>query len=103
MHNKEEVKQISNQNLRIDNLSEVYDFIAELKRFDYSLIQTMSQLRRKLNLSLFEVQNIVLNSPTWISEKDNFIEFNNQVWEALKADADQIKNNEDGTITITKN
>jgi hypothetical protein len=83
------------------NSTEINQFIADLKRFDFSIIQTMGVISRKFKIGLDESRKIVLNSPSWIDEKDKFIEFNNKAWELMEQEADEVKENEDGTISLT--
>ena len=84
-----------------NNAVEINQFIADLKRFDYSIIQTMGALCKKLKIGLTESKEFVLNSPTWIDEKEKFIDFNNKAWEVLEKEADNIEEREDGTVSLT--
>ncbi len=86
-----------------DNIksTEINQFIADLKRFEFSIIQTMGVISRKFIIGLNESREIVLKSPSWIDEKDKFIEFNNKAWEVMEQEADEVKENEDGTVSLT--
>jgi hypothetical protein len=71
---KENLKQSLN-----NNTEEIYQFIADLKSLDVSYIQTVGFLRKRLNVELCVAQEIVINSPSWISEKERIVEFNNKM------------------------
>lgn len=87
----------------IDSAPELNKFIADLKKCDFSVIQTMGVLCKKLHIGLNESRDIVLNSPSWIHDKDRIMDFNNKAWESLKQGADEVKLNADGTESLVFN
>ncbi len=96
-----ELEKLLIRKIKNKDLSDIHDYIADLKKIDFSIIKTIGEIRKKLRIGLFEAQNIVLNSPTWIDEKQNFIDFNNKAWGVLKRGADKVTENEDGTVSVT--
>jgi len=95
-------KKLINKLLIYDNY-EINRYIADLKAIDYSIIRTMGVICKKLKVCLDESRDLVLNLPTWINEKDRFIEFNNKAWEVLKEEADKVEKSEDGKVRLTFN
>lgn len=84
-----------------NNEEDINRFIADLKELDFGIIRTMGQLCKKLKFGIPESREIVLNSPSWIDEKESFIEFNNKAWNVLEQEADEVEENEDGTVSLT--
>ena len=83
------------------NIVDIHKYIADLKGSDFGIIRTIGQLCKKLEIEIPESREIVVNSPTWIGEKEKFIEFNNKDWLAIEQEADEVKENEDGTVSLT--
>ncbi|MGQ8338448.1 hypothetical protein ACUNWD_17970 [Sunxiuqinia sp. A32] len=87
----------------VNSPPELNKFIADLKKCDYSVIQSIGVLCKKLHIGLNESRDIVLNSPSWIHDKDRIIDLNNKAWETLKQEADEVKLNDDGTESLVFN
>jgi hypothetical protein len=47
-------------------------------------IQSIAFLKKKTDLSLKEIDTIVLNSKTWNDAKNKNIEFRNSIWDKLE-------------------
>jgi UDP-2,3-diacylglucosamine pyrophosphatase LpxH len=77
------LRRLTKQPLK-NNEDEINRFIADLKSLNQGIIPTMGHLCRKLKISIPESRDLVLNSPSWMDEKENFIEFNNQFMDALE-------------------
>lgn len=86
-----------------NNQTEINQFIADLKKFNYSIVQTITQICKTLKIGLKDATELVLNSPTWINEKERFIDFNTKVQKDFEQDADDVTENKDGTISLTFN
>lgn len=102
------IRWIKNRKLRklldkkLDNdIVDIHEYIADLKEFDFGIVRTIGQLCKKLKIDIPKSREIVLNSPTWIDEKEKFIEFNNKAWEIMEQEADDVYENEDGTVSLT--
>jgi hypothetical protein len=96
------LRRVTKRNLKNEE-DEINQFIADLKSLDQGIIYTMGQLCRKLNISIPESRELVINSPSWIDKKENFIEFNNQFMDVLEKEADNVEEHSDGTVSLTFN
>jgi hypothetical protein len=94
------IKKILKQSLN-NNSEKIYQFIADLKALDVSYIQTVGFLRKRLNIELGVAQEIVINSPSWINEKERIIEFNNKMWDCLTDSADIVEEGDNGQVRLT--
>ena len=66
-------------NKKLDNnVSDIHKYIEDLKNLNFGIIQTMAHLCKKLKIGIVESRELVINSPSWIEEKENFIDFNNK-------------------------
>lgn len=83
------------------DIVDIHKYIADLKEFDFGIVRTMGQLCKKLKIGIPKSREIVLNSPSWIDEKEKFIEYNDKAWEVMEQESDEVKENEDGTISLT--
>lgn len=102
------IKRLQNRKLRKllnkeldNNITDIHKYITDLKDHDFGIVRTMGQLCKKLKIDISESKEIVLNSPSWIDEKEKFIEFNNKAWEYMEKEADEVEENEDGTVSLT--
>lgn len=84
-----------------NNVADIHRYIADLKELNCGILRTMGELCKKLKIDLSESRELVLNSPSWINEKEKFIESNNNAWQLLEQAADEVEENEDGTISLT--
>ncbi|PWK19774.1 hypothetical protein [Xanthomarina spongicola] len=84
-----------------NNVSDINKFIEDLKNLDFGVIQTIAQLNKKLKIDITESRELVINSPSWIEEKEIFIDFNNKVYEILEREADKVDENSDGIAHLT--
>jgi hypothetical protein len=94
------IKKILKRPLK-SNQKDIYQFISDLKALDVSLIQTIGYLRNRVDSSLNDAKEIVLNSPSWIGEKDRFIEFNNRMQDLMIESANKVEEMEDGQVRLT--
>ena len=94
------MRKLLNKELHND-ITDIHKYIADLKSHDFGIVRTMGQLCKKLKIDISESKEIVLNSPSWIDEKEKFIEFNNKAWEYMEKEADEVKENVDGTVSLT--
>jgi hypothetical protein len=100
LRQKRKLKKLLNKKLD-NNIVDIHKYIADLKEFDFGIVRTMGQLCKRLKIDIPESREIVINSPSWIDEKEKFIEFNNRAWEVMEQEADEVKENDDGSVSLT--
>ena len=61
-------------------------------------MESIGRLRSHLNIDLSKAKNITINSPTWISHKDNFNAWQDELHKALEEEADDITVNDSGKV-----
>ena len=86
----EKIQKVSSRKLT-NSEEDIHQFIDELKSVKASLIMTMSILVSKLNIKTREARELVLNSPSWIDQKDNFIKLNKGIINEWSKDADEVE------------
>lgn len=94
------LKKLLNKELD-NNIADIHKYIADLKEFDFGIVRTIIQLCEKLKIHIPESKELVLNSPSWMNEKEKFIDFNNRMCEIMEQEADKIDNNVDGAVSLT--
>ena len=68
------------------SIEDIDNAIYLLKEAGASYIETIRALAEHTGLSIKHVQDLVINSPSWIDQKNHIIEFREQFFDALGKD-----------------
>ena len=79
-------------------LEEIHNLLDLYKFEGSSLITSIGRLRSHLNISLAEAKDIVINSPTWISHKNNFNAWKDELNKVLEQESDEIIVGDSGKV-----
>ena len=100
-HPNEKIKKLIDKPIQKDEVS-VNEFLTELKNSGATLMNSISILKIKLNLSLRAAKEMVINSDAWSNEKDSFLEFQQVAIHILNKEADEVTIENDATVFTFK-